>query len=407
MNDYICHYGTKDMKWGIRNYQNYDGTLTPAGIERYRVKTKDGRKANGYSDRHQARKEWRKAVNEYTAVSADKSKNRKIQATKAVANASSILAKKNTADMVVDSGIGAAAAATAFGLSISGNPTLQAVWNTPGLKETAGAAILSSAIAVGADAFFANTFNDLRKTSMRKATELITGNGAGERDFDDNRLRSADYIRTIEKSIDDIHEATMNLRKQRIANGTMTEDHIKMIGDPKEAEALAKFAEKTNPELSEQLLKHADFINGQRKISRYVDSVEERRKNGRSDVPGIVMPDGHIEELSGNGRNNQNKTSDMTAQERWEDWVQNSDSKAARAYRKEMSDADWNGDDYKADYIRNAAKGAYNFEKATNGVFSKIDKAVDEKNRRIREMSDADFDGDDARYVVRRSKSRG
>ena len=34
-NDYLTHHGTKGMKWGIRRYQNKDGTLTPAGKKRY------------------------------------------------------------------------------------------------------------------------------------------------------------------------------------------------------------------------------------------------------------------------------------------------------------------------------------------------------------------------------------
>lgn len=33
--DYLCHYGIKGMKWGIRRYQNPDGSLTSAGKARY------------------------------------------------------------------------------------------------------------------------------------------------------------------------------------------------------------------------------------------------------------------------------------------------------------------------------------------------------------------------------------
>lgn len=35
MSDYFVHYGIKGMKWGVRRYQNKDGSLTNAGKSRY------------------------------------------------------------------------------------------------------------------------------------------------------------------------------------------------------------------------------------------------------------------------------------------------------------------------------------------------------------------------------------
>ena len=34
-NDELMHYGVIGMRWGIRRYQNPDGTLTKAGLKRY------------------------------------------------------------------------------------------------------------------------------------------------------------------------------------------------------------------------------------------------------------------------------------------------------------------------------------------------------------------------------------
>lgn len=38
MKDYIVHSGILGMKWGVRRFQNKDGSLTPAGKKRYSEK---------------------------------------------------------------------------------------------------------------------------------------------------------------------------------------------------------------------------------------------------------------------------------------------------------------------------------------------------------------------------------
>lgn len=57
---YLAHHGIKGQKWGIRRYQNPDGSLTAAGAKRYNAAT-IGRELNK-NERHMATDKTRLAV---------------------------------------------------------------------------------------------------------------------------------------------------------------------------------------------------------------------------------------------------------------------------------------------------------------------------------------------------------
>ncbi len=41
MNNELRHYGIRGMKWGVRRYQNKNGTLNPSGKKRYQATSSD------------------------------------------------------------------------------------------------------------------------------------------------------------------------------------------------------------------------------------------------------------------------------------------------------------------------------------------------------------------------------
>lgn len=55
-NDELKHWGILGMHWGIRRFQNPDGTLTPEGRERYGVKTAAETKKLSYSKKYETLK---------------------------------------------------------------------------------------------------------------------------------------------------------------------------------------------------------------------------------------------------------------------------------------------------------------------------------------------------------------
>lgn len=81
----LYHAGVKGMKWGIRRYQNKDGSLTPEGRKRYGQTTRDafGRVTSGVktrlktaSDKRKAKKEAEKAEEERRQKDAEEIRQR-------------------------------------------------------------------------------------------------------------------------------------------------------------------------------------------------------------------------------------------------------------------------------------------------------------------------------------------
>jgi hypothetical protein len=65
----LQHHGIKGMKWGRRRFQNADGSLTPAGIKRYRDEAGDIERQLNIGKKETTMEDYEKALDRVKTVS--------------------------------------------------------------------------------------------------------------------------------------------------------------------------------------------------------------------------------------------------------------------------------------------------------------------------------------------------
>ena len=101
---YLAHHGIKGMKWGIRRFQNPDGTLTAAGKKRYYGQ--DGRLSRAGNKFNRAQREKLKAYKEATRYNVSRANpefNKELSQFKSLKAQNSRFAREEEAKWLSDS----------------------------------------------------------------------------------------------------------------------------------------------------------------------------------------------------------------------------------------------------------------------------------------------------------------